>query len=210
MTPTSQALRPDLAIIGDLIKPDTRILDLGCGDGALLSHLARSRGVRGYGLEIDPANVAACVSAGVSVIQADLDEGLADFADGSFDYVVMTQALQALARPDLAVAEMLRVGREAIVTFPNFGHWRARWAIMNGHMPMTPALPAQWFNTENIHLCTVADFEDLCRKSGWTVLERVLLDRAHRRGMAIGLLPGLFCEIALYRLRKPGSIVPVG
>ena len=210
MNPAPPPLRPDLALIGDLIKPDTRILDLGCGDGALLSHLARNRGVRGYGLEIDPANVAACVSAGVNVIQADLDEGLADFADGSFDYVVMTQALQALVRPDLAVAEMLRVGREAIVTFPNFGHWRARWAIMNGRMPMTPALPAQWFNTENIHLCTVADFEDLCRKSGWHVLERVLLDRSHRRGVAIGLLPGLFCEIALYRLRKPDNIVPVG
>ena len=203
-------LRPDLAVIGDLIKPDSRILDLGCGDGALLSHLARTRQVRGYGLEIDPANVAACVSAGVNVIQADLDEGLADFADHSFDYVVMTQALQALARPDLAVAEMLRVGREAIVTFPNFGHWRARWSIMNGRMPITPSLPSQWFNTENIHLCTVADFEDLCRKCGWHVLERVLLDRAHRRGMAISLLPGLFCEIALYKLRKPDNIIPVG
>jgi methionine biosynthesis protein MetW len=204
------SLRPDLAVIGDLIKPDSRILDLGCGDGALLAHLARSRGVRGYGLEIDPANVAACVAAGVNVIQADLDEGLADFADGSFDYVVMTQALQALARPDRAVAEMLRVGREAIVTFPNFGHWRARWSIMGGRMPLTPALPSQWYNTENIHLCTVTDFEDLCRKSGWQVLERVLLDRSHRRGIAIGLMPGLFCEIALYKLRRPEAITPVG
>lgn len=204
------ALRPDLAVIGDLIKPDSRILDLGCGDGALLSHLGRTRQVRGYGLEIDPANVAACIAAGVNVIQADLDEGLADFADNSFDYVVMTQALQALARPDQAVAEMLRVGREAIVTFPNFGHWRARWSIMNGRMPITPALPAQWYNSENIHLCTVQDFEDLCRKSGWHVLERVLLDRSHRRGLAIGLLPGLFCEIALYKLRRPTGIVPVG
>ena len=201
-------LRPDLALIGDLIKPDSRILDLGCGDGALLAHLARSRGVRGYGLEIDPANVAACVTAGVNVIQADLDEGLDDFADGSFDYVVMTQALQALARPDRAVAEMLRVGREAIVTFPNFGHWRARWSILHGHMPITPALPSQWYNTENIHLCTVADFEELCRRSGWSVLERALLDRAHRRGPAIGLAPGLFCEIALYKLRKPTGITP--
>ncbi|HZR36250.1 MAG TPA: methionine biosynthesis protein MetW [Nevskia sp.] len=203
-------LRPDLALIGDLIQPNSRILDLGCGNGALLSHLARTRQVRGYGLEIDPANVAACIASGVNVIQADLDEGLRDFADQSFDYVVMTQALQALARPDLAVAEMLRVGREAIVTFPNFGHWRARWSIMNGRMPITPALPSQWFNTENIHLCTVADFEDLCRKCGWHVLQRVLLDRAHRRGVAISLLPGLFCEIALYKLRKPSGITPVG
>src|SRR5581483_257385 len=203
-------LRPDLALIGDLIQPTSRILDLGCGNGALLSHLARTRQVRGYGLEIDPANVAACIASGVNVIHADLDEGLRDFADQSFDYVVMTQALQALARPDLAVAEMLRVGREAIVTFPNFGHWRARWSIMNGRMPITPALPSQWFNTENIHLCTVADFEDLCRKCGWHVLQRVLLDRAHRRGVAISLLPGLFCEIALYKLRKPSGITPVG
>jgi methionine biosynthesis protein MetW len=199
--PEPPALRPELAIIHDLIKPDSRILDLGCGDGALLLQLERHRGVRGYGLEIDAANVAACVAAGVNVIQADLDEGLADFADGSFDYVVMTQALQALARPDLAVEEMLRVGREAIVTFPNFGHWRARWAIVNGRMPVTPALPDQWYNTENIHLCTVADFEELCRRSGWQVLERVLLDRAHHRGFAIGLLPQLFCEIAVYKLR---------
>jgi len=204
------ALRADLELICDWIRPGARILDLGCGDGALLSHLARTRQVSGYGLEIDAANVAACVTAGVNVIQADLDEGLADFATGSFDHVVMTQALQALARPDLALAEMLRVGAEAIVTFPNFGHWRARLAILRGRMPMTPALPSQWYDTDNIHLCTVADFEDLCRRSGWQVLERALLDRAHRRGAAIGLAPGLFCEIALYKLRKPNQVTPVG
>jgi methionine biosynthesis protein MetW len=122
----------------------------------------------------------------------------------------MTQALQALQRPDRVVAEMLRIGREAIVTFPNFGHWRARLAIMNGHMPITPALPSQWFDTHNIHLCTVADFDALCRQSGWQVLERALLDRAHKRGAAIALLPGLFCEIAVYKLRKPEVLVPVG
>lgn len=198
-----QALRPDLALICDWIAPGSRILDLGCGDGQLLSHLAKTRGVSGYGLEIDPDNVAQCVTAGVNVIQADVDEGLAEFATGSFDYVVMTQALQALVRPDLALAEMLRVGREAIVTFPNFGHWRARLQLTRGQMPLTPSLPAPWYSTPNIHLCTVADFEALCREFHWQVLERALLDRRHQHGPAINVLPNLFCELALYKLRRP-------
>jgi methionine biosynthesis protein MetW len=168
-------LRPDLARICDWIAPGSRILDLGCGD------------------------------AGVNVVQADLDEGLADFSTGSFDYVVMTQALQALVHPDHVLGEMLRVGREAIVTFPNFGHWRVRLAIAGGRMPLTAALPAQWYETPNIHLCTVADFEDLCRSSGWQVLQRALLDRRHRGGAAISWLPNLFCEAALYKLRRPAT-----
>ena len=197
------ALRPDLALICDWIAPGARILDLGCGDGTLLAHLAATQNVSGYGLEIDDGNVAACLAAGVNVIQADIDDGLADFADGSFDYVVMTQALQALARPDRVLAEMLRVGREVIVTFPNFGHWRVRLALLRGHMPQTPALPAQWYDTENIHLCTLADFEALCRGANWDVLQRALLDRAHHEGFAIRRAPNLFCEIALYKLRRP-------
>lgn len=199
------ALRADLALIGDWIAPRSRILDLGCGDGALLAHLAQTRSVRGYGLEIDPDNVAACVKAGINVIQADVDEGLADFATGSFDYVVMTHALQALVRPDLVVAEMLRVGREVIVTFPNFGHWRVRLALLSGRMPLTPALPSQWYDTDNIHLCTLADFEALCREFGWSVLERALLDRRHLSGKLIGMAPNLFCENALYKLRQPAA-----
>ncbi|WP_439641118.1 methionine biosynthesis protein MetW [Nevskia sp.] len=200
----STPLRPDLQLISGWIAPGSRILDLGCGDGALLAHLARTRQVRGYGLEIDDDNVAACVAAGINVIQADVDDGLAAFADRSFDYVVMTQALQALVRPDQVLAEMLRVGREVIVTFPNFGHWRVRVALLGGHMPHTPALPANWYDTENIHLCTLADFDALCRESRWQVLERALLDRSHRAGASIRIAPNLFCEIALYKLRLPG------
>lgn len=195
-------LRADLAALSPWIPEGARILDLGCGDGGLLAHLAARRGVHGYGLEIDPANVAACVARGVNVIQADLDQGLSDFADGAFDVVVMSQALQALQRPDAVVAEMLRVGQSAIVTFPNFGHWRVRTALLAGRMPVTPSLPERWFDTPNIHLCTVADFEDLCAQRGWSISRRALLDRRHRESLAIRLLPNLFCEQALYELRR--------
>lgn len=199
---TLPTLRADLAALADWIPEGSRILDLGCGDGALLAYLAASRKVTGYGLEIDPANVTAGIARGLNVIQADLDEGLSDFADGAFDYVVMTQALQALQRPDVVIAEMLRVGRTAIVTFPNFGHWRVRVAMLAGHMPVTPSLPERWFDTPNIHLCTVADFEALCGERRWTITRRALLDRRHRDGLSIRLKPNLFCELAIYELRQ--------
>ncbi|MEK6806437.1 MAG: methionine biosynthesis protein MetW [Pseudomonadota bacterium] len=198
----SAELRPDLAHIAGWIRPQSNVLDLGCGDGALLAHLA-THGVRGYGLEIDPDNIARCLRRGVNVIEADVDEGLREFSDGSFDYVVMNQALQAMQRPDRVVSEMLRVGRTAIITFPNFGHWRVRLALAAGRMPVTPALPETWFNTPNIHLCTVADFEDLCQKQGWRVLQRSLLNHQLRDGFLTQLAPNLFSEVALYMLGTP-------
>lgn len=196
-------LRPDLALITGWIKPGARILDLGCGDGTLLAHLAQAHNVRGYGLEIDPDNIARCLDAGVNVIEADVDAGLRDFQDGSFDYVVMTQALQAMQRPDHVVSEILRVGRTGIVTFPNFGHWKVRLALARGRMPTTPALPDTWYTTANIHLCTVADFEDLCRSRAWHIRRRALMN--HRRadsGGALGLMPNLLAEVALYMLER--------
>ncbi|HEY0913268.1 MAG TPA: methionine biosynthesis protein MetW [Solimonas sp.] len=204
---STATLRPDLALICDWIKPGSRILDLGCGDGELLAHLARTHQVTGYGLEIDPEKVASCVEQGINVIQADLDEGLKGFESQSFDYVVMTQALQALQRPDLAIEEILRVGRFGIVTFPNFGHWRVRMGLAQGHMPVTPTLNERWYDTPNIHLCSVDDFERLCEDIGWRILDRRMLNRSHREGWRIRLRPNLFGEVAMYLLqdKEPAS-----
>ena len=204
MTPPAKTmegqLRPDLAVISEWIEPGSRILDIGCGDGELLDHLARTRKVRGYGLEIDSDKLANCVARGVNVIQADVDYGLRDFSTDSFDYVVLTQTLQALERPDQALTEILRVGHRAIVTFPNFGHWRVRMQLLGGNMPKTPALPDQWFDSPNIHLCTVKDFEALCVAQHWTCKKRSLLDNAMRQGKRITAWPNLFAEVALYML----------
>jgi len=196
-------LRPDLEIISQWIEPGSRVLDLGCGDGTLLDHLRRERNVDGYGLEIDPDNIVACIQRGVSVIQSDLDAGLSDyFDDNSFDYVVMTQTLQAMHYPSRLLSEMLRVGRQGIVTFPNFGHWQTRLQIaLGGHMPVSRALPNEWYDTPNIHLCTLKDFEELCRRLDIKILQRNVVDTAHRSNIGMKLFPNLLGEIALYRFQ---------
>ena len=194
-------LRPDLTIISEWIKPGSRVLDLGCGDGTLLEHLQNERNVDGYGLEIAPGNIVSCIDKGINVIQTDLDAGISDFfEEGHFDYVVMTQTLQAMSYPEQLLKEMLRVGREGIVTFPNFGHWRARAQLaLGGHMPLSTALPNKWYNTPNIHLCTLKDFEALCAQLGIRILQRKVVDHAHRYRLGGKLLPNLLGEIAIYR-----------
>lgn len=197
------SVRPELQAICEWIQPGTRILDLGCGDGTLLKMLKAERNVNGYGLEIDIDNIVKCIESGVNVIQTDLNAGLSDFDADSFDYVVMTQALQAVDRPDRLLNEMLRVGREGIVTFPNFGHYRARTQLFfGGHMPMTPTLPSQWYNTENIHLCTLTDFENLCEENDIHVLQRTVVDHNHRSSLGMKLFPNLLGEIAIYRFQR--------
>ncbi|MEX0730438.1 MAG: methionine biosynthesis protein MetW [Aquisalimonadaceae bacterium] len=199
----ANALRPEFSIISDWIAPGSRVLDLGCGDGTLLGHLRDTRQVTGYGLEIDPDNILQCVESGINVIQTDLDEGLSDFDEGSFDYVVMTQTLQAVRYPERLLSEMLRIGRQGIVTFPNFAHWRLRYHLsVKGRMPVSKALPHSWYDTPNIHLCTVHDFEALCREKGIRVLERTLADDRYRDRLGARLLPNLFGAIALYRFER--------
>jgi methionine biosynthesis protein MetW len=198
------SLRPDLQIISDWIRPGSRVIDLGCGEGALLQHLRDTRGVSGYGLELDPQNIVACLKAGIPVIQVDLDAGLSDYIkDKACDYVVMTQTLQAVYFPAWLLDEMLRVGREGIVTFPNFGHWRCRLQLaFGGRMPVSRVLPYQWYDTPNIHLCTFRDFETLCRNKDIHILERTVVDYAHRGALGMRLLPNLLGEIAIYRFTR--------
>jgi len=167
--------RADFRAIAASVTPGARVLDLGCGDGALLRHLSRERGITGCGVEIDDGKVLACVRNGINVIQGDLERGLSDFEDNSFDYVVLSQTLQAVRNSERIIREMLRVGREGIVTFPNFGYWKNRLQVAAGHMPVSANLPYEWHETPNIHLCTIDDFEGFCSSRGVRILERKVL-----------------------------------
>ena len=192
------ALRGDYAVIAGWIGQAARVLDLGCGDGTLLAHLRRTRAATGYGLEIADPGVLASLRNGVDVLQSDLERGLAGFDDGSFDVVILSQTLQAMHRIEQIVAEMLRVGREAIVTFPNFGHWTHRLQILRGRMPVSKALPYQWYDTPNIHLCTVADFDAFLAARGYDIVERVVLSQGRR----VTFAPNARGELAIYRFRR--------
>jgi len=195
------AERADLKAIAGWVRQGASVLDLGCGDGLLLKHLAQTRSVRGYGVEIEDAKVIACVGNGVNVIQTDLERGLSDFDSGSFDYVILSLTLQAVLHTEEIVGEMLRIGREAIVTFPNMGHWVARWQFLRGRMPVSKTLPYQWYETPNVHLFTIEDFERFCRALGIRVLERVIL----HEGDAVRFLPNLRGSVAVYRIQRGAS-----
>jgi methionine biosynthesis protein MetW len=198
MTDDDRALlarRPDLATVAQWVTPDSRVLDLGCGDGMLLRYLWTQRGAKGYGVEIDDAKVGACVKNDVNVLQMDLEAGLSAFDDGSFDYVILSQTLQAVRHTEAIMREMLRVGREAIVSFPNFGHWSGRLQVAAGRMPVSENLPHEWYNTPNVHLCTIADFEDLAADLDVRILERVVL----HKGRPVHTLPNLRGSLAIYR-----------
>ncbi|WP_374347182.1 methionine biosynthesis protein MetW [Chitinimonas sp.] len=198
MNPASPTLRPDLARIASWIAPQTRVLDLGCGDGALLAHLREQKQVAGYGVEIDMDGVIGCVANGVNVIQRDLESGLAGFEANSFDYVVLSLTIQSMKQVELILDEMLRVGRTGIVTFPNFGYWENRWQLLFGRMPVSETIPYQWYDTPNIHLCTLDDFDDLVRARGARVKASMVL----HQGQRITFLPNLRGSLALVRFER--------
>jgi methionine biosynthesis protein MetW len=191
-------LRPDFAAIAAWIPQGSSVLDLGCGDGSLLRYLRETRDVRGYGVEISDSNIAACIANNVNVIQNDLDSGLADFESNSFDFVILSQTLQATRHTEALMREILRVGREGIVSFPNFGYWKNRLQILLGNMPVSDVLPYQWYDTPNVHLCTLDDFENLCATHQVRILGRHVMTGGHD----IHVMPNLRGSTAVYRFRR--------
>lgn len=203
---TAQApIRVDLQIIAGMVAPNTRVLDVGCGDGALLDHLVHHKRVDGRGLELSQAGVNACVKQGLSVIQGDADTDLKDYPTGAFDYVILSQTLPATRSPDSVLRELTRIGRRAVVSFPNFGHWRVRISLsLSGRMPMTSCLPTPWYQTQNIHLCTIRDFIGLCETLGIAILRGNVLTPTGR-GLSLdprGAMANLFGGQAVFLLGR--------
>jgi methionine biosynthesis protein MetW len=190
--------RFDFDVIAEWIAPGERVLDLGCGDGSLLRHLTQVRQIQGWGVEKDVTRLPACIANGVNVLHLDMDQGLGGFEDGFFDHVIMSFSLQAMHNTQEILAEMLRVGREAVVSFPNFGYWRHRQAILNGHMPVSESLPHQWYNTPNVRFFTIADFEALCEMNGIVIHEGLAFDE----GKLVLEEPNFLASVALYRLGR--------
>jgi methionine biosynthesis protein MetW len=191
--------RTDYALISELIEPRSHVLDLGCGDGALLHWLAENKRVEARGVELDPALVRKAISRGVSAYQSDIDSGLADYPDLAFDYVILSQTLQEVRHPLRVLREMLRVGRRAIISFPNYGHWRVRIEhVRSGRAPRTRLFPYNWYDSPNIHFLTILDFEDLIRGESWNI-ERRLFTSGQRQ---VRLLPNLMAEVGVYLIRR--------
>ncbi|MBL8233993.1 MAG: methionine biosynthesis protein MetW [Bryobacterales bacterium] len=190
--------REDYAIIGELVEPGSLVLDLGCGDGELLEWLANNKRVRARGVEISRELVQKAIARGVSVYQGDINQGLIDYPDRTFDYVILSQTLQQTQKPLQILKDMLRVGKRIIVAFPNFGHWRVRWShLVSGRAPKTGLFPYTWYDSPNIHFLTVDDFEILCAEQHWTIERRYYLAGSQR----VGMLSNLLAEVAVYLIR---------
>lgn len=196
---TAELLRGDLRLIASLIAPASRVLDLGCGDGSLLAHLRDDQGCSVRGVELSLEGIAACARAGIPCVQADLDDGLTPLGDHSFDFVVLSQTLQVVRRPDRVLREMLRVGDRGIVSFPNFAHWRVRsYLAARGRMPVSAAIPYAWYDTPNIHHTTIKDFRDLCASAGARILTEIpLVSSEDAEPRRITALPNLRADTAV-------------
>ena len=192
-------VRGDFKVIASWIKPGERVLDLGCGDGDLLRRLIDERGARGYGIELDNEAMLAAIANGINVIQTDLEQGLAGFGDGTFDHVVLSRTLQTVLHTENVLNEMLRVGTEAVVSFPNFAYWKNRIAVMNGRMPVSEDLPFEWFNTPNLRFFTIVDFEALCQHMNIAIRERQVLDEA---GELVHEEANFLGSLAVYRIGR--------
>ena len=191
----SLEMRPDFKIVAEIVLPGTRVLDLGCGEGLLLAWLAANKKVLARGVEIEASNVRKAIARGVSAYQGDIDDGLADYPDKAFDYVILSQTLQETRAPLRVLTEMLRVGRKAIISFPNFGHWTVRAAMLfSGQAPKTELFPYDWYDSPNIHFLSINDFEDLCRKNGFPIERRYFLSGSKR----VGWLPNLLAQTAVF------------
>jgi methionine biosynthesis protein MetW len=191
--------REDFSIISDIVEPNSKVLDLGCGEGELLEWLAENKGVEARGVEISAAKAQKAIARGVSAYQGDIDEVLEDYSDHAFDYVILSQTLQETRNPLKVLRDMLRVGRRAIVAFPNFGHWSVRLSLLlTGRAPKTPLFPYEWFDSPNIHFLTVHDFDQLARKEGFTVERCYFIAGRHR----LTVLPNLLAEEAVYLVTK--------
>ena len=189
--------------INDWISRDSKVLDLGCGDGSLLNDLRKEKSTSGLGIEIDAEKIKSCLKKGISVIEQDIDSGLENFGNQSFDYVVMSQSIQALKKPEVALEEIVRIGKECIVSIPNFANIKCRLQLFfKGQMPVSSALPHNWYSTPNLHLCSLEDFEALCKKSNIKIVERKLSKINGEDSILMKLFPNLFSEVALYKLVK--------
>ena len=189
-------------IIRDWVPFQSKVIDFGCGDGSLLKDLIDTKNICGYGVEIDHQMIAQCIEKGISVVEKDIDEGIQDFELSNFDIAIMASSIQCLKNPNIAMRRMLKLSNKCIVTLPNFGYWRCRLALLAGKMPVTPSLPSSWYETENLHLCTISDFEELCSDAGFIIDERIFLNSSNKKGLLASVMPNMFASEGVYLLGR--------